>query len=274
MGIKKYRPTSPAIRFRTDLTNEDLSGAQPHRALLKRIKQSAGRNNRGKITAYCRGGGHRRKYRIVDFRRDKPGIPARIVSIEYDPNRTARIALVSYADGEKRYIIAPDKVVVGDVIVSGPGSDIKPGNTLPLKNIPLGAVIHNIELRPGQGARMARSAGATAQLVAREGKHAQVKLPSGEVRMIPVECTATIGQVGNIDQEKVTLGKAGRSRWRRRRPSVRGVVMNPVDHPHGGGEGKTSGGRHPVTPWGVPTKGFKTRSRKKASDKFIVKRRK
>jgi large subunit ribosomal protein L2 len=273
MGIKKYRPTSPAIRFRTDLTNDDLSGARPHRALTKRIKHSAGRNNRGKITAYCRGGGHRKKYRIVDFRRDKPGIPARIVSIEYDPNRTARIALVSYADGEKRYIIAPDKVTVGDVIVSGPGSDIKPGNTLPLKNIPLGAVVHNIEMRPGQGARLARSAGATAQLVAREGKYAQVKLPSSEVRMIPVECTATIGQVGNIDQENVTLGKAGRNRWRRRRPSVRGVVMNPVDHPHGGGEGKTSGGRHPVTPWGVPTKGYKTR-RRKLSDKFIVKRRK
>ena len=274
MAIRKYRPTSPAIRFRTDLTNEDLTTDRPHRALTKRIKSSAGRNNRGKITAYCRGGGHRRKYRLVDFKREKAGIPAKVLSIEYDPNRTARIALVCYGDGEKRYIIAPDKISVGDVVVSGAGSDIKPGNTLPLKNIPLGAIIHNIEMRRGQGAVLARSAGAMAQLMAREGRYAQVKLPSGEVRMIPVECTATIGQVGNIDQENVTLGKAGRTRWRGRRPSVRGVVMNPVDHPHGGGEGKSSGGRHPVTPWGIPTKGYKTRSRKKPSDKFIVKRRK
>ncbi len=273
MGIRKYRPTSPAIRSRTDLTNEDLSGARPHRGLTKRIKSSAGRNNRGKITAYCRGGGHRRKYRVVDFRREKAGIPAKVLSVEYDPNRTARIALVCYADGEKRYIIAPDKLKVGDRIVSGPESDIRPGNTLPLRNIPLGATIHNIELRRGQGGRIARSAGTMAQLMAREGRHAHVKLPSGEVRMIPVECTATIGQVGNQDQEKVSLGKAGRNRWRGRRPSVRGVAMNPVDHPLGGGEGKSSGGRHPVTPWGVPTKGYKTR-RRKSSDKFIVKRRK
>ena len=275
MGIKKYRPTSPAIRFRTDLTNEDLSKtAGPHRPLTKRIKSAAGRNNRGKITAYCRGGGHRRKYRLIDFKREKTGIPAKVTHIEYDPNRTARIALICYADGEKRYIIAPDKMAVGDVVVSGQGSDIKPGNTLPLQNMPLGALIHNVELRPGQGGRLVRSAGTVAQLMAREGKYAQVKLPSGEVRMIPVLCTATLGQVGNVDQEKVKLGKAGRSRWRGRRPSVRGVAMNPVDHPLGGGEGKSSGGRHPVTPWGVPTKGYKTRSRKKTSNKFIVKRRK
>jgi large subunit ribosomal protein L2 len=274
MATRKYRPTSPGIRFRTDLTNEDLTKTSgPHRALTTRIKSSAGRNNRGKITAYCRGGGHRRKYRLIDFKREKKGIPARVTHIEYDPNRTARIALRCYADGEKRYIIAPDKMAVGDMVVSGEGSDIKPGNTLPLKSIPLGAVIHNVELRPGQGGRLVRSAGTMAQLMAREGRYAQVKLPSGEVRMIPVECTATLGQVGNIDQENVKLGKAGRKRWRGRRPSVRGVAMNPVDHPLGGGEGKSSGGRHPVTPWGVPTKGYKTR-RRKPSDKFIVKRRK
>jgi large subunit ribosomal protein L2 len=275
MPTRKYRPTSPGIRHRTDLTNEDLSkAAGPHRPLTKRIKSAAGRNSRGKITAYCRGGGHRRKYRLIDFKREKTGIPAKVTHIEYDPNRTARIALICYADGEKRYIIAPDKMAVGDVVVSGQGSDIKPGNTLPLQNMPLGALIHNVELRPGQGGRLVRSAGTVAQLMAREGKYAQVKLPSGEVRMIPVLCTATLGQVGNVDQEKVKLGKAGRSRWRGRRPSVRGVAMNPVDHPHGGGEGKSSGGRHPVTPWGVPTKGYKTRSRKKTSNKFIVKRRK
>ena len=273
MGIKKYRPTSPGIRFRTDLTKEELSSGKPHRSLTERSTKSGGRNNRGKITAYCRGGGHRRKYRLVDFRRDKEGIPGKVVSLEYDPNRSAHIALVSYADGEKRYIIAPDKLAVGDRVESGPKSDIKPGNTLPLKSIPLGAVIHNIELRRGQGGRLARSAGTMAQLVAREGKYAQVKLPSGEVRMIPVECSATIGQVGNIDQENISLGKAGRSRWRGKRPSVRGVAMNPVDHPLGGGEGKSSGGRHPVTPWGKPTKGYKTR-RRKPSDRFIVKRRK
>jgi large subunit ribosomal protein L2 len=274
MGIRKYRPTSPAIRHRTDLTNDDLTTAKPHRPLTTPVKKTGGRNVRGKITAYCRGGGHRRKYRIIDFKREKTGIPAKVLSIEYDPNRTARIALVCYADGEKRYIIATDKLTVGDVLVSGEGADIRPGNTLPLKKIPLGAVIHNIELRPGQGGRMVRSAGTMAQLMAREGRYAQVKLPSGEVRMVLVECTATLGQVGNIDQQKVSLGKAGRNRWRGRRPSVRGVAMNPVDHPLGGGEGKSSGGRHPVTPWGVPTKGYKTRSRKKPSNKFIVKRRK
>ncbi len=272
MGIKKYRPTSPAIRFRTDLTNDDLSTRKPHRPLTQPLKKTGGRNNRGKITAYCRGGGHRRRYRLVDFRREKQGVPAKVVSIEYDPNRSARIALITYADGEKRYILAPDKLAVGDTVVSGMDSDIKVGNTLPLKNIPLGAVIHNIELRRGGGGKLVRSAGAFAQLVAREGKYAQVKLPSGEVRMILVDCVATIGQVGNTDHENISLGKAGRNRWRGRRPSVRGVAMNPVDHPLGGGEGKSSGGRHPVTPWGVPTKGYKTR-RRKSSDKLIVKKR-
>ncbi len=273
MAIKKYRATSPGVRFRTDLVGEGLSDAKPHRPLTKRVKSSGGRNNRGKVTAWHRGGGHRRKYRAVDFRRDKTGVPAKVVGIEYDPNRTARIALVSYADGAKAYVIAPDKLAVGDAIVAGAGADTKTGNTLPLKNIPLGTVIHNVELRPGQGARLVRSAGTLAQLVAKEGRHAQVKLPSGEVRMIPLQCRATIGQVGNLEQENVAYGKAGRTRWRGRRPHVRGVAMNPVDHPHGGGEGKTSGGRHPVTPWGRPTKGAKTR-RRKPSDKFIVKRRK
>jgi large subunit ribosomal protein L2 len=272
MAIRKYRATSPGIRHRTDLGNEEITASRPHRALTESLKKSGGRNVRGKVTAYHRGGGHRRKYRIIDFRRDKAGVPAKVVSVEYDPNRTARIALVSYTDGAKAYVLAPDKLAVGDTIVSGVGSDIKVGNSLPLKNIPLGTVIHNIELRPGQGGRLVRSAGTLAQLVAREGDYAQVKLPSGEVRMIPVVCRATIGQVGNLEQENVFLGKAGRTRWRGRRPHVRGVAMNPVDHPHGGGEGKTSGGRHPVTPWGKPTKGAKTRGRK-PSDKFIVKRR-
>ena len=272
MAIRKYRATSPGIRHRTDIAGEGLSKEGPHKALTSRLKKTGGRNNAGRVTAWHRGGGSKRKYRLVDFRRDKAGVPAKVVSVEYDPNRTARIALVSYKDGAKAYVLAPDKLAVGDTIVSGVGSDIKVGNTLPLKNIPLGTVIHNIELRPGQGGRLVRSAGTLAQLVAREGDYAQVKLPSGEVRMIPVVCRATIGQVGNLEQENVFLGKAGRTRWRGRRPHVRGVAMNPVDHPHGGGEGKTSGGRHPVTPWGKPTKGAKTRGRK-PSDKFIVKRR-
>jgi large subunit ribosomal protein L2 len=272
MAIKKYRATSAGIRHRTDLGNEDLTASTPHRALTKSLKKTGGRNSTGRVTAWHRGGGHKRRYRTIDFRRDKDGVVAKVVSVEYDPNRTARIALVSYLDGAKRYVLAPDKLTVGDKIVSGAGADIKLGNSLPLKNIPLGTVIHNIELRPGQGAKLVRSAGTLAQLVAREGAYAQVKLPSGEVRMIPVACQATIGQVGNAEQENIFLGKAGRSRWRGRRPHVRGVAMNPVDHPHGGGEGKTSGGRHPVTPWGKPTKGAKTRGRK-ASDKFIVKRR-
>jgi len=273
MAIKKYRPTSAGIRHRTDLGNEDLTASKPHKALTKSLKKSGGRNNTGRVTAWHRGGGHKRLYRTIDFHRDKAGVDAKVVSVEYDPNRTARIALVNYTDGAKRYVIAPDKLAVGDKIVAGPGADIKVGNSLPLKNIPLGTVIHNIELRPGQGAKLVRSAGVLAQLVAKEGAYAQVKLPSGEVRMIQMQCMATIGQVGNAEQGKVFLGKAGRSRWRGRRPHVRGVAMNPIDHPHGGGEGKTSGGRHPVTPWGKPTKGAKTRGRK-TSDKFIIKRRK
>jgi len=272
MAIKKYRATSAGIRHRTDLGNEDLTASKPHRALTTSLKKSGGRNSTGRVTAWHRGGGHKRRFRTIDFRRDKDGVVAKVVSVEYDPNRTARIALVSYLDGAKRYVLAPDKLAVGDKIVSGAGADIKVGNSLPLKNIPLGTLIHNVELRPGQGAKLVRSAGTLAQLVAREGAYAQVKLPSGEVRMIPVACQATIGQVGNVEQENIFLGKAGRSRWRGRRPHVRGVAMNPIDHPHGGGEGKTSGGRHPVTPWGKPTKGAKTRGRK-ASDKFIVKRR-
>jgi large subunit ribosomal protein L2 len=263
MAIKKYRATSAGVRHRTDLGNEDLTASRPHRALTTSLKKTGGRNNAGRVTAWHRGGGHKRRYREIDFLRDKPGVVAKVVTVEYDPNRTARIALVSYTDGAKRYVIAPDQIGVGDQIVSGAAADIKVGNSLPLKNIPLGTVIHNIELRPGQGAKLVRSAGALAQLVAREGEYAQIKLPSGEVRMIGVKCMATIGQVGNAEQGKVFLGKAGRSRWRGRRPHVRGVAMNPVDHPHGGGEGKTSGGRHPVTPWGKPTKGAKTRRNKR-----------
>jgi large subunit ribosomal protein L2 len=274
MAIKKFRPTSPGVRFRTDLGNEELTaGAKPHRPLTKSLRKSGGRNNTGAVTAWHRGGGSRRKYRLVDFRRDKAGVAAKVVSLEYDPNRTARIALVTYADGAKAYILAPGTMAVGDKVVAGADADIKVGNTLPIKNIPLGTVIHNIELRPGEGGKLVRSAGALAQLVAKEGRYAQVKLPSGEVRMILLQCRATIGQVGNAEQDSIALGKAGRNRWRGRRPHVRGVAMNPVDHPHGGGEGKTSGGRHPVTPWGKPTKGHKTRGRK-PSDKFIVKRRK
>jgi large subunit ribosomal protein L2 len=273
MAIKKYRPTSAGIRHRTDLDNADLTVSKPHKALTKSLKKTGGRNNTGRVTAWHRGGGHKRLYRTIDFARDKDGVAAKVVSVEYDPNRTARIALVNYTDGAKRYVLAPDKLAVGDRIVAGAGADIKVGNSLPLKNIPLGTVIHNIELRPGQGGKLVRSAGVLAQLVAKEGTYAQVKLPSGEVRMILMQCMATIGQVGNAEQGKVFLGKAGRSRWRGRRPHVRGVAMNPIDHPHGGGEGKTSGGRHPVTPWGKPTKGAKTRGRK-ASDNMIIKRRK
>jgi large subunit ribosomal protein L2 len=273
MAIKKFRPTSPGVRHRTDLTGEGLATGGPHRPLTESLKKTGGRNNRGKVTAYQRGGGHRRRYRVIDFQRDKTGVPATVVQVEYDPNRTARIAFVNYADGAKRYVLAPDTLAVGDKIVAGADADIKVGNSLPLKNIPLGTVIHNIELRPGAGGKLVRSAGTLAQLVAKDARYAQVRLPSGEVRMILVQCMATIGQVGNLEQNKISLGKAGRSRWRGRRPNVRGVAMNPVDHPHGGGEGKTSGGRHPVTPWGKPTKGYKTRGRK-PSDKYIVKRRK
>jgi len=273
MGIKTHKATTPGRRFYTTSTFEEITRKKPEKSLLRPIKKTGGRNTMGRTTAFQRGGGHKRQYRIVDFKRDKDGIPARVASIEYDPNRSANIALLNYADGEKRYILAPHKLKVGDQVISGRGSEIRPGNAIPLREIPLGTTIHNIELNVGHGGQLVRSAGNYAQLMAKEGKYAQIKLPSGEVRMVLQECKATIGQVGNLDHENITIGKAGRSRWLGKRPSVRGVAMNPVDHPHGGGEGKSSGGRHPVTPWGVPTKGFRTRVRK-ASDRLIVKRRK
>ncbi len=272
MGIKAHNPTSPGRRFHTVSTFEEITKKEPERSLLVRIKKTGGRNCLGRVTARHRGGGSRRLYRLIDFRRNKDGIAARVAGVEYDPNRSANIALLSYADGEKRYIIAPSKLQTGDIITSGAGSEVKIGNALPLKEIPLGTYVHNVELNPGHGGQFARSAGSYAQLMAKEGRYAQIKLPSGEVRMVLVECRATVGQVGNLDHENISIGKAGRNRWIGRRPHVRGVAMNPVDHPHGGGEGKTSGGRNPVTPWGVPTKGFKTRG-KKRSDKFIVKKR-
>ena len=272
MGVKINKPTSPGRRFQSSSTFEEITRKRPEKSLLRSLKKSGGRNSKGRITVRHRGGGHKRKYRVVDFKRDKDGIPARIASIEYDPNRGANIALLHYADGEKRYILATHKSKVGDKVMSGTGSEIRPGNALPLREIPMGTNIHNIELNAGHGGQLARSAGNYARLMAKEGKYAQVKLPSGEVRMVLQDCKATIGQVGNLDHENISIGKAGRNRWLGKRPHVRGVAMNPVDHPHGGGEGKSSGGRHPVTPWGVPTKGFKTRV-KKASDKLIVKRR-
>ena len=272
MAIKSYKPTSAGRRHQTCSTFEEITKTTPEKSLLVALKKSGGRNSNGRITSRHQGGGHKQKYRIIDFRRDKRSIPATVASIEYDPNRSARIALLNYADGEKRYILAPLDLKVGDVIISGPEADIKPGNSLPLRAIPLGTVIHNIELKIGKGAQLARSAGTFAQLMSKEGKYSQVKLPSGEVRLVLQDCYATIGQVGNTDHENINIGKAGRSRWLGRRPKVRGVAMNPVDHPHGGGEGRTSGGRHPVTPWGIPTKGYKTRTNK-TSDRFIVKKR-
>ena len=272
MAIRSYKPTSPGRRFQTIQDYAEITSAKPFKPLTEHLKKSGGRNNHGEITMWWRGGGHRRLYRIIDFKRDKIGIPGRIVTVEYDPNRSARIALVQYADGEKRYILQPVGLKVGDSIVAGDTVDILPGNTLPLKNIPLGTQIHNVELRPGKGGQIARSAGSSVQLVAKDGPYASVKMPSGELRRINIDCRATVGQVGNLDHENVSLGKAGRSRWLGKRPHVRGVAMNPVDHPLGGGEGKTSGGRHPVSPWGVPTKGFKTRNRK-ATDQFIITRR-
>lgn len=273
MGIKTNKPTSPGRRFQTSSTFDEITSKKPERSLIKPLKKKGGRNSRGRITVRHRGGGHKRAYRVIDFKRDKDGITARVASIEYDPNRAANIALLHYTDGEKRYIIAPHNLKVGDRVVSGPSSEIRTGNTLALKEIPLGTTIHNIELNIGHGGQLARSAGNYAQLMAKEGKYAQVKLPSGEVRMVLQDCKATIGQVGNLDHENISIGKAGRNRWLGKRPHVRGVAMNPVDHPHGGGEGKSSGGRHPVTPWGVPTKGYKTRV-KKSSDKLIIKKRK
>jgi large subunit ribosomal protein L2 len=272
MPIRKYNPTSPGLRGKTSLTFDEITASEPYRPLTENLHRSGGRNNQGELTIWWRGGGHKRLYRIIDFKRDKKNIPGRIETVEYDPNRSARIALVTYADGEKRYILHPLGMKVCDSVLSGDNVDILPGNCLPLKNIPLGTTIHNVELRPGKGGQIARSAGSWVQLVAREGEYASVKMPSGEIRKINVECLATIGQVGNIDHENVAYGKAGRSRWLGKRPHVRGVAMNPVDHPLGGGEGKTSGGRHPVTPWGQPTKGYKTR-RRKETDRFIVQRR-
>lgn len=273
MPIKKFKPTSPGRRQMTVLTFEELSDVEPERSLLEPVRKKAGRNNTGRITVRHRGGGHKRFYRIIDFKRNKDGIPARVATIEYDPNRSANIALLNYADGEKRYILAPHGLKVGDSVMSGPNADIKPGNALPLRNIPVGTLIHCIEMKPGRGGQLVRSAGAVAQLMAKEGDYATIRMPSGEMRLIHVNCKATVGQVGNLDHENVTIGKAGRSRWLGIRPTVRGVVMNPSDHPHGGGEGRSPIGRHPVTPWGKPALGAKTRKKNKASDKLIIKRR-
>ncbi|MFA3782834.1 50S ribosomal protein L2 [Melioribacteraceae bacterium 4301-Me] len=274
MGIRKLKPVTPGTRFMSYSTFEEITKTTPEKSLLSPLKKSGGRNNLGRVTSRHRGGGHKRKYRIIDFKRDKFGIAAKVFSIEYDPNRSARIALLHYTDGEKRYIIAPDGLKVGDQVQSGPGSEIKIGNALPLKEIPLGSFVHNVELKPGKGGQLGRAAGTSLQLTAREGKFAQLKLPSGEIRMVDVNCLATYGVVGNIDHENISLGKAGRSRWLGIRPHNRGVSMNPVDHPMGGGEGKTSGGGHPVSPWGQKAKGLKTRKKNKLSNKYIIKRRK
>jgi large subunit ribosomal protein L2 len=272
MPIRTYKPTSAGRRFQTVHVFDEITTDRPYKPLTEPLHQSGGRNNRGELTSWWRGGGHKRMYRVIDFKRDKRDIPGKVITVEYDPNRSSRIALVQYADGEKRYILQPNGLKVGDAVVAGDNVDILPGNALPLKNIPLGTMIHNVELRPGGGGQVARGAGSAVQLIAKEGDYATVKMPSGELRRINMECLATIGQVGNIDHENVSYGKAGRSRWLGQRPHVRGVAMNPVDHPLGGGEGKTSGGRHPVSPWGMPTKGYKTRNRK-ATDQFIVQRR-
>ncbi len=274
MGIKKYSPTTPSRRFMTVSTFEDITKKEPEKSLLQPLKKKGGRNSYGRITVRHQGGGAKQKYRIIDFKRDKDGIKSKVVAIEYDPNRTANIALLQYVDGEKRYILAPVNLKVGDIVESGENADIKPGNTLQLVNIPVGTTIHNIELKPGKGAQIVRSAGNSAQLMAKEGDYAHVRLPSGEVRLFRVNCRASIGQISNVDHENISIGKAGRKRWMGVRPTVRGVVMNPVDHPHGGGEGKSPIGRpSPVTPWGMPTLGYKTRKKKNKSDKFIVKRR-
>lgn len=275
MGIKRFKPTSPGRRQMTVSTFEEITTDKPEKSLVVTLPKKSGRNNQGKITVRHQGGGHKRKYRIIDFKRDKDGIPGRVATIEYDPNRSANIALIHYADGEKRYILAPHGLKVGQEIMSGPDADIKVGNALPLANIPVGTVIHNIELKPGRGGQLVRAAGAQAQLMGKEGKYAIVRLTSGKMRMIHINCRATIGQVGNLDHELITIGKAGRARWLGKRPTVRGSVMNPSDHPHGGGEGKAPIGRKsPVTPWGKPTLGYKTRKKNKPSDKYIIRRRK
>ncbi len=272
MPVKKYKPTSPGRRFMSVIVDEELTKKEPEKSLLEPLRKSGGRNTYGRITSRHRGGGHKRKYRVIDFKRNKFGVPAKVAAIEYDPNRSSRIALLHYADGEKRYILAPLGLKTGDQVISDEITDVKPGNSMPLKNIPLGTLVHNIEMRPGKGGQVVRSAGTAAQVMAKEGKYVQIRLPSGEVRMFLQECRATIGQVGNLDHENVSIGKAGRSRWLGKRPRVRGVAMNPVDHPMGGGEGKSSGGRHPCSPWGWPTKGYRTRG-KKPSDRFIVRSR-
>ena len=273
MGLKSYKPVTPSQRYKTTSDFKDITSTEPEKSLLVPLKKSGGRNSNGRITIRRRGGGHKRFYRIIDFKRKKHGIPARVDSIQYDPNRSARIALLVYADGEKTYIIAPERLKIGDVLMSGPEAEVRIGNTLPLAKIPLGTMVHAIELKPGKGAQVARGAGAACQIMAREEGKVTIKLPSSEMRMFREDCMATIGQVGNLDHSNENVGKAGKSRWLGKRPKVRGVAMNPIDHPHGGGEGRTSGGRHPVTPWGVPTKGYKTRKKKKASDKYIVKRK-
>ncbi len=273
MGIKSFKPITPGLRFKTISTFEELTRSKPERSLVVPMKKSGGRNNRGRVTSRHRGGGHKRAYRLIDFKRDKVDIPARVASIEYDPNRSARIALLYYSDGEKRYIIAPIGLKVDDVIISSESPEIKVGNAMPLRNIPMGSLIHNVELKIGKGGQLARSAGSYAQLVAKEKNYAQLKLPSGEIRMVHVECRATLGQVGNSEHENISIGKAGKMRWLGRRPKVRGVAMNPIDHPMGGGEGKSSGGRHPCSPWGQLAKGKKTRG-KKNSDSLIIRRRK
>jgi large subunit ribosomal protein L2 len=272
MPIVQFRPTSPGRRFRTGFTFAEITKTEPERSLLEPIHKSGGRNNRGRVTAFHRGGGHKRRYRVVDFKRDKNGVKAKVAAIEYDPNRSARLALLHYLDGEKRYIIAPVGLGVGDMVETGPQADIKPGNSLPLANVPLGTMVHCVELREGRGAQLGRSAGASIQLMAKEGDYALLKLPSSELRRVRIGCRATIGQVGNLEHENLSFGKAGRSRWLGKRPNVRGIAMNPVDHPHGGGEGRSKG-NHPQTPWGKPTKGYKTRHNKR-TDRFIQQRRK
>jgi large subunit ribosomal protein L2 len=273
MALKKYKPTSPGRRFMSVSTFEEVTKTEPEKSLTEPLKKRGGRNNQGRITTRHQGGGHKRRYRIIDFKRVKDGVPAKVAAIEYDPNRSARIALLHYADGAKAYIIAPARLRVGATVESGPTADIKPGNALPLLNIPTGTMVHNVELKPGQGAKMARSAGSSVQLVAKDAGYAVLRVPSGEMRRVQLTCRATVGQVGNTDHENQSGGKAGRSRWKGIRPAVRGSAMNPVDHPHGGGEGKSKGGRHPVTPWGVPTLGKRTRRKHKESDRLIVRGR-
>ncbi|MGF7186143.1 large subunit ribosomal protein L2 [Desulfitispora alkaliphila] len=274
MAVKKFKPTSPGRRQMTVSTFEEITTDKPEKSLLTPLNKKGGRNNQGRLSVRHQGGGHKRQYRIIDFKRNKEGVPAKVASIEYDPNRSANIALLHYADGEKRYILAPVGLKVGAVVEAGPEADIKPGNALKIKDIPVGTFIHNIEMKPGKGGQLVRSAGTSAQLMAKEGKYAHVRMPSSEMRLILMECKATVGQVGNADHENITIGKAGRNRWLGKRPSVRGVVMNPADHPHGGGEGRSPIGRNPVTPWGKPALGAKTRKKKNPSDSMIVRRRK